>query len=847
MAASSSQDWRTLDLPIVDALPGLLAALRTDRNVVLEAPPGAGKTTIVPLALLDQPWAEGGKILMLEPRRIAARAAARRMAGLLGEDVGQTVGYRMRLDRRVSARTRIEVVTEGMLVRQLQQDLELAGVRAVIFDEFHERSLDADLGLALAREVQDAFRDDLRVLVMSATLDGDAVARLLDAPVIRAEGRMFPVKTHYLGPSEPRDLIGNTVRAIGQALREEDGSLLVFLPGVGELRRVARALEDGGLPRGVDLHPLYGDLSATAQDAAIAPAPDGRRKIVLATAIAETSLTIDGVRVVIDAGRMRKPSFDPASGMTRLQTLKVSAASAEQRRGRAGRVAPGVCYRLWSEAEQTGLVPASPPEIESADLAPLALELSLWGAADPATLAWMTPPPAGAFAQARALLRELGATDDAGRITAHGREMAAVPAHPRLAHMTIKARSDGLEREAALITAILSERDILRPTPGHPDSNLKTRLRLVREGRLPKRSPVLAAARQILGDAKADFGVIDVHAAGRLLALAYPDRIAMARMTMAAGGRSEDDVRYLLSNGRGAVLDAADPLASARFLAVATLGGPRREGRIFLAAPLTRNDIDELFAEFIHTEAEVRWNSRSRAVVARRVTRFEALELEAAPLSNPAPEALGAAVLDGIREIGLGALPWTPEAETLRARVALCRRHDVTGGPWPDLSDAALLATLEDWLAPFLGGVTRADDFRRVDLLAALRAQLNWTAQQALDRLAPTHVQVPSGSRIRLDYLTGDVPVLAARLQEMFGMEDTPRIMDGRVAVLVHLLSPARRPLQVTQDLAGFWRGSYAEVKAEMKGRYPKHYWPDNPLEAEATARVRPKAPRKEK
>jgi ATP-dependent helicase HrpB len=823
--------WTTLNLPIAEALPAVRDALRAGPNVVLEAPPGAGKTTVVPLALLDQPWRGDGKILMLEPRRIAARAAARRMASLLGEKVGDTVGYRMRLDRKISKDTRIEVVTEGMLLRDLQRDPSLDGVAAIIFDEFHERSLDADMSLALVQEVQGALRDDLRLIVMSATLDGDAVARLIDAPVVRTQGRMFPVENRYVGTTALPDLCAVTARTVIDALGDETGSILVFLPGVGEIRTVARLLEARGLSADTSLHPLFGDLSAADQDAAIAPAPPGRRKVVLATAIAETSLTIDGVRIVIDCGRMRRPAFDPASGMTRLQTIKVSAAAAEQRRGRAGRTEPGVCYRLWSEAETVGLTPHTAPEIENADLAPLALELAVWGASGPDDLNWMTPPPHGAYDQARTLLHELGALDGDGRITPHGRALSSMPVHPRLAHMILKGRDMGAETEAALIAALLSERDILRTGGTRPEADLTARLRLVRSGKIPGKSPVLAAARQILRRRDANFRDLDIDQAGRLLALAYPDRVAERRP-----GKSP---RYLMASGRGAALDDADALGDQPFLAVATLGGPKREARIHLAAPLSRDDIEDLFSDLMVTTDEVQWNTRTGTVEARRVTRFEALELNATKLANPPAELVTAAVMDGIRDRGINALPWTAELEALRCRVAFCRRHDANPYNWPDLSDAALEQTLEDWLSPFIGGVSRASDFSRIDLSSAIRALIPWDMQQALDRQAPTHLEVPSESRIRVDYGAGDPPVLAARLQEMFGLTETPRIMDGRVPVLIHLLSPAGRPLQVTQDLAGFWTRSYAQVKAEMKGRYPKHHWPDDPLTAAPTARVR--------
>jgi ATP-dependent helicase HrpB len=825
-----------VDLPIVDALPALKDALARGGAAVLLAPPGAGKTTAVPLALLDEAWLAGRKIVMQEPRRVAARAAARRMAQTLGEEVGGTVGYRVRLDSRVGPKTRIEVVTDGLFLRRLQADPSLDGVGLVIFDELHERGLETDLSLALVREAQTALRDDLRILAMSATLDGAAVAKLLgDAPVIESAGRMFPVQTRYLDRDPEgrlEDIVASTTR---RAIAEESGSALVFLPGVGEIRRVEERLRDA-LPSDTDLVPLYGDLSAAEQDRAIRPSPSGRRKIVLATAIAETSLTIDGVRIVVDGGHMRVPRFSPRTGMERLETVRVTQASADQRRGRAGRLEPGVCYRLWSEASQRGLKAFGTPEILEADLAPLALELAAWGARDPAALPWLTPPPAAALEQARALLRDLGAIDDAGGITAHGREMAGLGAHPRIAHMLLRGRG----ALACLLAALIGERDLLRFAPGQRDPDLRHRVDVVLNAERPVRGATvdrgtLAAVRQSAREFRRRLNVrdedIDSRETGRLVALAYPDRIARRR--------ANSDGRYALSGGRGAALPAGDPLGAEEWLAIADLDGAQQDGRVFLAAPLTSGDIEDLFADRLARRDVLRWDTREQAVVARAQRRLGALVLEDRPLTNPDPEALRLAMIEGVRTMGLDSLPWSDGIVSLRRRVAFLRHH--LGEDWPDLSDARLLADLPDWLGPYLAGITRRAHLAQVDLASALDGLLPSGARRDLDRLAPTHIDVPSGSHLPIDYANPAEPVLAVRLQEMFGLAATPRIAGGKVALLIHLLSPARRPVQVTRDLASFWANGYREVKAELKGRYPKHYWPDDPLIAEPTARVRPR------
>ncbi len=802
-------------LPVDEALPRLKAALAERNAAVLVAPPGAGKTTRVPLALVDAAWLGGRKIVMQEPRRLAARAAARRMAATLGEQVGETVGYRVRLDSKVGPRTRIEVVTDGLFLRLLQDDPALEGVGCVIFDELHERGLESDLAFALVRESQGALREDLRIIAMSATLDPGPVAqRLGGAPVVESAGRMFAVQTRYL-EREPAGRIEDTVAgAVRNALASEGGSALVFLPGVGEIRRVEERL--ASLGSGIDVAPLYGDLSPAEQDRAIAPSPPGRRKIVLATSIAETSLTIEGVRLVIDSGLMRVPRFSPRSGMTRLETVRVSQASADQRRGRAGRLEPGICYRLWTEESQRGLVPFTPPEILDADLAPLALELAAWGVGDVATLPWLTPPPAAALTTARALLLDLGAVDGAGAITPHGRAMVRLGQHPRLAHLVIRGRELAQGRVAALLAAILSERDFLRLPAGQRDVDLRHRIDLALAGKAPRQIGEMARR---LTPATARKETPDVAATGALLALAYPDRIGRRR----AGTAN----RYLLSGGRGAALPEGDPMSNEELLVVADLDGSTQDARIFLAAPISAAEIEEMYGARIVDEEIVEWRD---GVVARRRRRLGALVLEDKPINKPDPDKVKAAMLTGLRQRGL---PWTEELGAWRQRIAFLRHLDPD---WPDLSEAALAASLDDWLAPFVDGAAR-----RIDLAAALKALVPWDRQRQVDALAPTHIEVPSGSRVPVDYTSPAEPSLSVRLQEMFGLTDTPRIGGGQVPVTIHLLSPARRPVQVTRDLASFWKNAYRDVKAELKGRYPKHYWPDDPLVAEPTARVRPR------
>jgi ATP-dependent helicase HrpB len=853
------------DLPIEAVLPDLIRALAAGSNAVLQAPPGAGKTTRVPLALLEQPWLGQRKIVMLEPRRLAARAAARRMAATLGEEVGQTVGYRVRMDQRVGPKTRIEVVTDGVFTRLIQDDPGLEGVGAVLFDEFHERSLEVDLGLALCLESQAAIRPELRLVAMSATLAAAPVARLLgEAPIIASEGRAFPVATRYVDRAAAGRIEDDVAATVRRALAEEPGDLLVFLPGLREIRRVESLLEASGLGPGIVIAPLHGDLPLDGQDRAIRPSQTGLRKVVLATSIAETSLTIEGIRVVIDSGLMRVPRFDPRSAMTRLDTIRVSQAAAGQRRGRAGRLGPGVCYRLWAEATHRTLAPFTQPEILEADLAPLALELAQWGAGDPARLAWLDPPPRAAYEQARDLLRRLGALDAADRLTAHGRAIAGLGLHPRLAHMIVRGQALGLGGLACDLAALLSERDIVKADMGARDTDLRLRVELLAEGRHPALPPglhldrtardqVLRAARQWRRRIGAGDAAGDAKSTGAVVELAYPDRVAQRR----PGG----DGRYRLASGQGAFFpsgpsQALDPLAAEDWLAVADLDGAKREARIFLAAPLLLAEIEEGFADQIVSVESCAWNARVEAVEARRQRRLGALLLKDEPWADAPDDVKAAALLDGIRALGLNALPWTPELRNWQARVLFLRTHgreaggdeaggDEAGGDegWPDVADPALMAALESWLLPHLAGITRRAHFKRIDLAAALHGMLDWRRRQDLDREAPTHLAVPSGSRIPLDYTGGAVPVLAVRLQEMFGLTATPRIAGGRVPLVVHLLSPARRPLAVTQDLASFWANAYQQVKRDMRGQYPKHHWPDDPLSAPPTNRAKRRVP----
>ena len=855
------------DLPIFDVLPELLAALRTSRRVVLSAPPGAGKTTRVPLALLEQA-SPTRRVLMLEPRRLAARAAARHMASLLGETPGRRIGYQMRMERCAGPETAVLVVTEGVLTRMLRDAPDLPGVGWLIFDEFHERSLQADLGLALALECQDTLRDPanpLHLLVMSATLDITPLTRLLGdggapCPLIRSEGRQWPVAVRYL-PQPARDGLrlppAAVAVAVRQALHEEPGSLLVFLPGAGEIRAVAALLDPP--PPGVRVQPLYGDLPPAAQDEAIRPAPPGIRKVVLATSIAESSLTIEGVRVVIDCGLSRSARFDPATGMSRLVTGRVFLASAEQRRGRAGRMEPGVCWRLWAKEEEQSLRAFPRPEILEADLADLRLELALWGIDDPAALRWLDTPPQEAFNQATQLLCDLGALEPESRPphrlrpTPHGMAMAALPLHPRLAHMLLSAFQEGLAEPACLLAAMAGERDVLRGEEAARSADIRTRLARLASTPHHRLNALASRLQKTLvrhaGPGPQQLPLREgLELAGLALAAAYPERVAMRRPGAARG-------QYLMANGKGATLDPADPLAGSPFLAIGEVDGAAASVRVFQAAPLERADIDLLFGPRCKRTAEVSWNPREEAVEACQQLRLGPLVLETRPLAAPDPEVLASAVLAGVRSLGLACLPWTEELLEWRTRVLFLRCLDP--GIWPDTRDATLLTTLDDWLAPFLTGITRRSQFDRIPLQAALHGLLPPPQQHELtarlERLAPTHLTVPTGSRIRLAYprelLTcqtlpdqPDSPVLAVKLQELFGQTEQPRVAGGRIPVRLHLLSPAGRPLQITSDLAGFWRNAYPAVRAEMRGRYPRHPWPEDPLAASPTRRAKPRS-----
>jgi ATP-dependent helicase HrpB len=825
-------------LPIDPALPELTSALRAANAAVLVAPPGAGKTTRVPLALAAEPWARGKKLLVLEPRRLAARAAAARMAATLREAVGASVGYRVRFGSKISAATRIEVVTEGVFTRLVLDDPSLAGVAAVLFDEFHERSLDGDLGLALAHDVQQGLRADLKLLVMSATLDGARVGKLLgEAPVIESAGRAFPVETRYLGRDARAPIEPQVADAVGRALRAESGSLLVFLPGAAEIRRSEALLRERIGDGAIDVVPLHGALDADVQDRAIAPAPVGRRKVVLATSIAETSLTIEGVRVVIDCGLARVPRYEPDVGLTRLETVRVSRASADQRRGRAGRTEPGVCYRLWDEPQTAALEPANRPEILAADLSGLVLDLAHWGVADPAQLAFLDPPPAAALTQAKALLGELHAIDRAGRITEEGRRLRELPLPPRLARMVVDAAAAADAVRAAEIAVVLTERGL-----GGNDVDLGHRLDALRRDRSKRANDARAMARRWAEIAKGNSSPVarqcrgqarggEDLSVGALLALAYPDRVAKNR---GAGGA------FLLANGRGANVDAASALARAPFLAVAEITGTAAQGRIVLAAPLTLAEIEAQFADRIESRDDIAFDAASASLRARRLRRLGAIALAEQPLTVVADDASARVLAQGAARLGIERLPWTKPLRQWRDRVMFLRRAE--GDEWPDLSDAALAATAVDWLAPALAGKTALGELASDDLAHALQGLLPWTLRRQLDAEAPTHFTAPSGSSVPIDYEAQEGPKLAIRVQELFGLDRHPSIAAGRVPLVLELLSPAHRPVQVTRDLPGFWRGSYAAVKAEMKGRYPRHPWPDNPLSAVATRRAKPRS-----
>ena len=812
-------------LPIHQVLDALKAALRDSTAAVLVAPPGAGKTTVAPLALLNEPWVDGGKLLVLEPRRLAARAAASRMASTLGEKVGETVGYRVRLESRVSARTRIEVVTEGVFTRMILDDPALDGVAAVLFDEFHERSLDADLGLALARDSQQVLREELRLLVMSATIDGARIADLLGgAPVVESEGRAHPVETRYLGRNPAERVEDAVTRAVQKALAEETGSLLVFLPGQGEIRRVEERLAERVRDPNVILAPLYGALDAAEQDRAISPAPAGKRKVVLATSIAETSLTIEGVRVVIDSGLARVPRYDPASGLTRLQTVRVSRAAADQRRGRAGRTEPGVCYRLWDEPETRALAPFGRPEILETDLAGFALDLARWGAKSPEGLTLLDPPPAGAWREARALLQGLQALDDHGELTAHGRALSALPLPPRLAHMLMAGAARGEADTAARIAALLTERGL-----GGKDPDLSHRLQAFDRDRSPRARDARALAERWARETaraadKPGGGGAD---AGLLLAEAFPERVAKQR------GKPGE---YLLASGRGVFMEPTESLARERWLAVGELGGGEARDRVLLAAPLDEAALLEAFADRLETETRIEPDPRGK-VKARRITRLGRIVVEEKLVEDAPRELIERTLLDEIARRP-GALNWGERSSALRERVAFLRSLDPA---WPDFSDEGLAARLQDWAPPLVAGKSSLAQIGDGALVNALEGLIPWELQRRLDADAPERFEAPTGSRLRIDYGAGGGPRVDVRVQELFGLSTHPTVGGGRVPLTLSLLSPAHRPVQTTKDLPAFWRGSWADVRKDMRGRYPKHPWPENPLEAPPTTRAKPR------
>lgn len=808
-------------LPIDDALPRLLEALRGREAAVLVAPPGAGKTTRVPLVLLDEAWASGKKILLLEPRRLAARAAAARMAATLGEQVGDTVGLRVRFGSKISKKTRIEVVTEGVFTRLVLDDPSLDGIAAVLFDEFHERSLDADLGLALARDVQQGLRDDLKVLVMSATLDGARVAALIgDAPIVESEGRAFPVETRYLG-RDPRERIERQVAdAVKRALRADTGSLLVFLPGAGEIRRVETMLKDDVRDSDVDIVALYGALEARDQDRAISPAPPGKRKVVLATSIAETSLTIEGVRVVIDSGLARVPRYEPDVGLTRLETVRVSRAAADQRRGRAGRTEPGVCYRLWDEPQTGSFDAYTRPEILSADLSSFVLDLAQWGASDAAGLAFLDAPPAAAMKEAKALLTELGALDGQGRITEEGRKLRALPLPPRLARMVVDAGEQGAGDQAANIAAILTERGL-----GGDDVDLTHRLDQFRRDRSRRAEDARAMAKRwASGNGGGEMSV------GAILSLAYPERVAKSR---GAGGA------FLLANGRGGNVDQTSALARAPFIVVAELTGAANNSRIVLAAPITLEEIEARFADRIEDRDAVTFDSASASLRARRTRRLGAIVL-GEQVKQVTPDADTARILaQGLIAQGLHKLDWSKAAQQYRTRVQFLRTAE--GDEWPDLSDEGLAQSAADWLEPLLVDKTARSQILAGELFDAIGNLVPWNLRRRLDDEAPTHFTAPTGTNAAIDYEAEQGPTISIRLQELFGLSKHPSIAGGRIPLVIELLSPGHKPVQITRDLPGFWRGSYADVRTDMRGRYPRHPWPDDPASALPTRRAKPR------
>jgi len=813
--------------PVDEVLPALKDALRARNSAVLVAQPGAGKTTRVPLALLDEPWVKAGKILVLEPRRIAARAAATFMAHSIGEKLGETLGLRVRFGSKVSAKTRIEMITEGIFTRLVLEDPELKGIAGVVFDEFHERSLDADLGLALALDAQRGLREDLRILVMSATLDGARVAKLLgDANIIESEGRAFPVETKYLGRDARTPIHQEMADALARVAANEDGSILAFLPGVGEIRRTADFLAERLRDKDTEIVPLYGALDSEVQDKAIEPAPAGRRKIVLATSIAETSITIKGVRVVVDSGLARVPRFEPDLGLTRLETERVSCASADQRRGRAGRTEPGVCYRLWDEAQTRSLLPFAAPEILSADLTSLILDLAQWGVHDPAKLEWLDSPPHAAVSEAKALLLSLGAVDGTGGITPLGRKLAKLPLHPRLAAMIVAAAEEDHALLAAEIAAVVSERGL-----GGNDPDLSHRISEFRRDRSRRGEEAKNLARRWAESAAGKIRETPPAHAGALLALAYPDRIAKAR--------AERGGAFLLANGRGAKLEQTSALAREDYLAVAEIAGAAQEGRILLAAKISETEIAARFADRVIQTEESTFDPKARAVRARSVRKYMSLILSERPLKVEASEETAKALAAGVASLGIEALPFSPAAQRWLERVRFLRGAE--GEEWPDLSPQALAQSVENWLAPFLAGKTSLNEISAGDVSNALHAALPHDLSRRLETEAPDRFTAPTGSELAIDYAAEAGPTISLKVQELFGLAKHPSVAAGKIPLVLSLLSPAGRPIQVTRDLPAFWRGSWADVKKEMRGRYPRHVWPDDPAAAVPTRRAKPR------
>lgn len=814
-------------LPIDAVLDDLSRTLEAHNAAVLVAPPGAGKTTRVPLALLDAPWAKAKKIIVLEPRRIAARASADRMAKSLGERAGETVGYRVRFGSKISRATRIEVVTEGIFTRQILDDPELSGVAAILFDEFHERSLDADMGLALARDAQLGLREDLRILVMSATLDGARVAKLLgEAPVVESEGRAYPIETRYLGRKADAPIERQMADAIASALRADSGSVLAFLPGAAEIRRTQNFLAERVQDASIEIVPLFGALDAAVQDRAIAPAPKGSRKVVLATSIAETSLTIEGVRIVVDSGLARVPRYEPDIGLTRLETVRVSRAAADQRRGRAGRTEPGVCYRLWDEPQTASLAPYTQPEILSADLSSLVLDLAQWGVADPAALSFLDPPPQPAWKEAKTLLSELNALDGDGRITAEGRSLRALALPPRLARMIVDSHRAGHGEEAAEIAAILTERGL-----GGDSADLEHRRDQFRRDRSPRAASARDLARRWASQVAASEKAVQQEdlSTGLMLAYAFPDRVA----------RNRGNGSFVLVNGRGAAVEQTSSLARAPYIAIGEMTGTAASGRILLAAQIAEDDIERHFAEHIESVDEISFDRGAMALRARRKRVLHAITLSEATLAVSPSEDTARIFADGLIAAGLDRLPWSKAAKQWRDRVMFLRKAE--GDSWPDLSDNGLIERRDDWLVPALYDKIALKDISAGDLSDALMALLPWEMRARLDREAPTHFEAPTGSVLAIDYEAEQGPTIAVRLQELFGLNTHPSIAAGKVPLVLELLSPAQRPVQVTRDLPGFWRGSYSAVRSDMRGRYPRHPWPDDPANALPTRRVKPR------